>query len=292
MSDPFADLTGGYDDDVSLTADDKKHAKTDREDWFKGEKGQTYRIALVYFHPIEVATVRAARAKAKAAGEELSREQMVEVAKAALAKRAEELGKAPDQLTDSEKLYIDKVQFKKILNHYKDGVGYVLSRLGMDGADADKIWGMMGDLKTNFTTVIIQYPTNNDGDLQKERLKDWKVWPWRIHKKTYGALIAVAEGLRLNDLSIADQDLMAKCTNKDFQNFDINGAGKALWRKHDAFRAKVLAAAVKFYDKKVLVPFREMSTADLAIKLGVNAGAGSGVADVSEDEFEGLLDNV
>ena len=49
----------------------------------------------------------------------------------------------------------------------------------------------------------------------------------------------------------------------------------------------MLAKAVEQYTK--LVPFREMTTAQLREKLGIGGGA---VQDVSGEDLSGLLDNV
>lgn len=291
MSDELGDYDlADYEDDVSLDPEDKKEAKpTNQIEWFKGEKGVTYRAALVYFHPLDIAAVKAALKEKP----ELDREGRVKVAQAALAKRAEELGKAVDQLAEHEKLHLNGVRFKKILAHYKEGVGYAISRLGQDGPEADEAWKMMGDQKKYFTTVLLVYPTNRQGDIDRDRLANgWYVKPWRFANKVYSRLHQVAESLRSNSLSISNQDLSLKCTNAEYQNFDIDGYGAALWRKNPKFQGMVLEKAVALYDK--LVPFREISSADLRLKLGLTSGGGdgSGVSDVSDDEFGDLLGGV
>lgn len=283
-TDPFEELDN-YDDDVGLTSEDKKHAKNDQAEWFKGEKGTTYRVSLVYFHPLEIAAARSFKKNNPNA----TREELVAAATKVLASKAEKLGKSVDQLTEVDKLDISNVRFKKVSAHYKEGVGYCVSRLGLDGPEGDVAWKMMGDVKSYFTTVLLIYPTNKEGEVIKEQLAHaWTVKPWRIGKKVYGRLLQVAEGLKSNDLSIANQDLSLKCTNTDFQNFEIDGAGKALWRQNDKFAGLVLEKAIKLYDK--LVPFREISTADLRIKLGLNSGNTG--EDVSTDDYGDLLANV
>lgn len=280
------DVFGDYDfdDDVGLEAEDKKHAATDRQEWFKGEKGNTYRAALIYFHPIDIAAMRAAKKK----NPEIEREALLEVGQKALAKRAEEREKAVDQLGDHEKLDLRRIQFRKIMAHYKEGIGYVVSRMGKDGKDSDKVWAMMGDLKKYFTTVLLIYPTTREGEIDKSRLSNgWVVKPWRFSGKVYGRLHQVAAGLKSNELAISTQDLSLKCTNTDFQNFEIDGAGRGVWLKSDKFRDKVLESAVKLY--KELNPFRELSTADLKMKLGLGGEVGD---DVSEDDFDDILENV
>lgn len=149
---------------------------------------------------------------------------------------------------------------------------------------------MAGDQKVTFTTVVLLYPTNRKGELDKNALTtDWKVMPWRLSSKVYGQLHGQAGSLRNNDLSITDQDLLITCTNSDYRNFDkMEGAGKAIYRKNPKFQEMVLAKAIQLYDK--LEPFREMSTADLRIKL--NLSTDNKAEDVSPDDMEDLLNNV
>lgn len=273
------------DDDVGLGDEDKKHARGNQLEWFKGEKGRTYRVALLYFHPIQKMAIKRAH---KESGE-LSRDQKIEAVKAAISERAEALGKAPDQLTAVDLLDLDHIRLKKVEAHYKEGVGYALSRLGKDGPEADKIWQLMGDLKKYFTTVALIYPTRPDGTVVKDRLAvDWVVMPWRCHSGIYRDLHEERASLAENKLRIVDQDLKLKCTNTGFQNFDIKACGPAIWRRDPKYQVMVLNAAVPLYDK--LVPFRELSTADLRIKLGLSSGVqGGGGEDVSDIDFGDLM---
>lgn len=280
------ELDDQFDDDVGLGAEDKKYARSNNLEWFKGEKGRSYRVAFVYFHPLEAALTKALRKS----NPQVSKEEIAEKVQKALTKRAEDLGKPVDQLADYEKLDTTNVRFKKIEAHYKEGVGYVISRLGKDGAEADTVWKTMGDVKTYFTTAMLLYPTNREGELVKEQLTThFQVVPWRFSNKVYGTLHQRSASLRENSLSIASQDLTLKCTNTDFQNFDIDAAGPAIWSKNPKFASMVLNKAYSLYEK--LVPFRELSTADLKIKLGLGGPLGSDQG-VSDDEFNGLLDQV
>ena len=281
---PFEELEG-LEEDVGLSPEDKKYATSNQLEWFKGEKGRTYRVALVYFHPLAGALAIAAKKK----NPQVTKEQIDGLVQQAMAKRAEELKKAVDQLAPHDKLDLGNTRFKKIEAHYKDNFGFVISRLGLDGVEADKVWSAMGEKKLYFTTVLLLYPVNGSGEVVKEQLlTHWMVKPWRFSGKVYGRLHQVAAGLRENDLSIASQDLTLKCTNTEYQNFEIDGAGKALWRKNEKYQAAVLEKAVSFYAK--LQPFRELSTADLQIKLGL--GGGGGGSDVSEDDFSGMLGQI
>jgi hypothetical protein len=275
---------GEYGDDVGLGEEDLKHAKSDQVQWFKGEKNRKYRVGLAYFNPLAVTVAKAMLRKNPKTERAAIKEKVQQV----FSKRAEELEKSVDQLLDHEKLDLNNVRFKKVLAHYKEGVGYVLSRLGKDGPEADAVWKMMGDVKTYFTTVLVVYPTDNDGVVVKSQLKtNSTVVPWRFATKVYRRFHQVANGLRENELSIAEQDLALTCTHTDYQNFEIDGAGKAIWRRNPEFQAEILAKALPLYEK--LVPFREISTADLKIKLGIGGAVGE---DVGEDDFDGILDGV
>jgi len=281
---PFQEELEGFEDDVGLGAEDKKYATSSQLEWFKGEKGRTYRVALVYFHPLPVALATAAKKK----NPEVTKDQVAALVQQALSKRAEELKKAVDQLAPHEKLDLNNTRFKKVEAHYKENFGFVVSRLGKDGVEADKVWSAMGDKKTYFTTVLLLYPVNGQGEVIKDQLlSHWSVRPWRFSGKIYGRLHQVAAGLRENELSIASQDLTLKCTNTEYQNYEIDGAGKALWRKNEKFQAAILEKAVTLYEK--LNPFRELSTADLQIKLGLGGGGGT---DVSDDDFSGMLGQI
>lgn len=273
-----------FEDDIGLGAEDKKYAKSNQVEWYKGEKGRTIRAALVYFNPLEVAAVKAIRAKNPSA----TKEDLIAGVQKILAKRAEDLSKKPEELAAYDKLDTSNVRFKKIEAHYKEGVGYVLSRLGKDGPEADEVWKTLGDVKRYYTTILLIYPTNGSGELLKAQLAtDWKVLPWRFSTKVYGALHQRANGLRENGISIASQDLTITCTNTDFQNFDIDTAGPGIWLKNKDFQASVLSKAHGLYEK--LVPFREMSTADLRIKLGLGGATSASDGGVTDDNFSDLI---
>lgn len=277
-----------YEDDIGLDSDeDKKFIKSGNQDWFKGDKGRTYRVAFVYFHPLDVVAVMAAKKK----NPEITDEEIEKLVQKVLSKRAEEVGKPVDQLADHEKLDLRRVQFKRIRAHFKEGFGYVVSRLGKDGKDADRIWEQLGEPRDYFSTLLLIYPTDRDGDVDKAELskgKGWVVNPWRFSGKVAERVMSLGKSLRNNDLSLAAQDLTMKCTNSEYQNFDLDPAGKAIWLQSPKFRSKVLEAALKLYSK--MNPFREMSTADVRIKLGISDGDVG--ESVDEEDWSGMLGNV
>ncbi len=280
------DLFDDFGEDISLDPEDRKHARSSNTEWFRAEKNRTYRVALLYFYPLDISVMRAVLKKKP----ETTKSELIERGKKALVKRAEERSKAVDQLGEHEKLHMGRIQVVKTKAYFHEITKFVVSRRGLDGPEADKIWDMLGDEKTYFTTVLVIYPTDKNGNLIREDLgKHWRVAPWRFASKVFDRLIQVGASLKSNDLNLATQDLTLKCTNSEFQNFDIDGAGKAVWLKNENLRDQILEAAVKLYPQ-VRKPFRELSTADVRIKLGVDSGnAGE---DLSDDEFGDVLSDV
>jgi len=295
MADEFDNLGDEYsfDDEVSLDVDEK-NAGGVKQEWLKVRKGQIIRGAFIYFHTHDVNAVMAANKVARRSGKNLTREEKVEVAKKALGKRAEELKKSIDQLTPIEKLDISTAHFKSMRAHYQDGLGYILSRLGKDGPEADAIWKRLPDPKAYFSTLFLIYPTNSEGAVNKEELtsqvreKKLKIIPWRFGSNTYEAIWKLNDGLRENNLTLAGQDVKLECVKDEkYQNISMGSAGPVIWQKNPTFKELVLLTAINMYDK--LSPFREVTTSQLKEKLGLG---GSAVQDVSSDNYTDMLEQV
>lgn len=288
MSDDQVDY-GDFEDDVGLEAEGKQYFGQ-RQEWLKMTKGQKLRASFLYFHTADINAVNKARKAAKDEGKTLSREEMQAIGTASLEELAKGLEKTLDQLTLADKLDFGTVHFKKMNAHYQQGLGYVISRLGKDGPESDAVWGKLEEAKLYFASLLLLYPTDGDGNLDKEGIKagKWRVIPWRFGKNTYENIWKLNDSLRENNLSIANQDLKLECKDAQYQNISVSSAGPALWQKSENFKKLVLEKALPFYDK--LIPFREMTTDALRAKLGLG---GSAVQDVtSSEEFEDLLSNV
>jgi len=296
MSDDIFDIDGySYEDDVALDADERDVAGT-KQEWLKmTSKGQTIRCAFVYFYTYESNAIRAAiKAARKEEGDKKpTREEIVAVGKKAVEARAKELSKSVDELSPTELLDVSVSHFKVMKAHYQEGLGYVLSRLGKDGPEDDAIWKRLPEPKTYFTTLLLIYPTTDEGQLNKEALgkqiKDGKLKliPWRFSTRVYDDIWKLNDGLRENNLSLASQDIRLECKVVEFQNISPSAAGPAIWQKNDTFKNAVLAQALPMYEK--LIPFREMTTDQLRTKLGLG---GSATEDISSDSFQDMLDQV
>lgn len=291
----MSDLYENYDFDNEVALDpDEKNAGGTKQEWLKMSDGEIVRCAFVYFHTYDVMAVRAALKKAKKSGQKLTRENLIEIGKAALAKRASDLGKPVEQLTLTDKLDTSVTHFKMTNAHYSPEVGYAPSRIGLDGPEADAIWKRLPAAKTYFSTLLLVYPTDKEGNLNKpvmaEQVKSGKLKfvPWRFSPKTYDSIWKLNAGLIENGLTLASQDIQLECKDATYQNISIAFVGMAIWQKNELFKDVVLSGAAGLYDK--LTPFRDVSTDKLREKLGMSAPVPSG--DVSTEEFNNLLNDV
>lgn len=282
-----------FDDDVSLD-DDEKNAGGTRDEWLKLSDKQIVRCAFVHFKSYDANAVKKATKDAKRA---LTREEQLAVAKQVLTKRAEQLGKKLEQLTAVERLDPSITHFPVWrANYAENGIGYVISRLGKDGPEADQVWKRLGDVKKYFSTLLLIYPSNTDGGLQAEAFAQQvktgklKLLPWRFGPGVYEDIFKLNDGLKSNGLSLAAQDIKLECKDAKFQKIAVQFGGASTWQKNEGVKNAVLSAALPLYDK--LNPFREISTEKLREKLGLGP-VGTPMSDeISSDNFKDLLDSV
>jgi hypothetical protein len=291
--------------DAGLGEEERKNFGQ-RQEWLvKMTKGQIIRAAFVYFHPINKNVV--ARAIAKANEDKTAKptpEQCVEMGRKALEARAAELKKSVDQLTPLERLDTSEAKFKRMWFHYQEGFGYVVSRLGKDGPEADAVWNKLGEAKLAYTTALLIYPTDRAGNIEKEKLATgWHIIPWRFHKGVFEGIWKLNQGLEENNIGIATQDVKLECKVAEYNNIDVQFCGPTIWQKNAKFKDVVLTKAMEMlYDKmeagvlkQPLIPFREMTTEQVRQKLGMGSSAVGtvGVGDAtSATDFADLLENV
>lgn len=287
QSDPFNDY-GNVEDDIGLEEEGKEEFKRDSDNWFKMEKGQIVRAALVYFHTVDANAVM----RAKKANKGITADEMRSLARQALETRAGSLqpAKSVDTLTGIERLDLGEIKMKRFDFHYQQGLGYVLSRMGKDGPEGDRVWSKLEQPKRGYSTVLLLYPMKGStGEIIKEKITtDYVVSPWRFSKQVYEDIWKLNAGLKENGILLSSQDVKLECKDKQYQKISISIAGPAIWQKSEKFRNVVLEQAMAWYPK--LVPFREMTTDQLRAKLGFG---GPAVSDVSAGgDFTELLDNV
>lgn len=278
-----------YIDDVDLDPSNKP--ASNRVERFKGETGKVYRIALLYFHPLPVTIQKLLLRRAEKEGKPLDTALLKETVDKALTKRATDLNKAVADLEDCEKLDTNAAQFKKYSSHFITDVGSVVSRLGKDGPEADRIWKGLPEARSYYSTVALFYPLDGSGNVDTKNIgRDAYVKLWRFSNGTFRTLISKNEMLGEYNQSLANSDLKLQCKSAQYQNFDIDPAGSALWLKSPSLKAKFLPMAYDLYNK--LIDARELSTADLKEKLNLASGGGDSGADVGVDQMDDLLQNV
>jgi hypothetical protein len=273
-----------FSDDVALEAEDKAKVGRHHQEWLKMTKGQVILGALVYFHAVDATAAKAFRWDAKRAFREATPEEIKVAAQKALEARASSLtpAKTVDELTADERLDLSLVQFKSFRAHYKDRLGFVLSRLGKDGVESDRIWSKLPPAQQYFSTLLLIYPTTREGKHDVDAIKTgkWRLLPWRFSRRTYDDLWDLHNGLRSNQMSLAGQDIRMECHDATYQKISVSFVGKSAWQSHDGFKKTVLAQAMRMYGK--LVPFREVSTDQLRHKLGL--------PDASSEDWVSALD--
>lgn len=280
-------------DDIGLEPEDRALIRT-RKPWYKAEKGRVDRVAFLYFNTVDKAAVSKARREMKSRGEELTKEQTIAVAKKALENRAKSLNKSADELVATDLLQMDELRFKKLVAHYCEGPqikGYIVSRLGLDGPEADKVWRKLPEPNVYLTTLLLIYPTMNreSADVDKNRLlSQWIIMPWRFREERYDQIFKRSQSLKSNDVSIATQDIGLECKDTTFQNITVDPLGPAVYLRHPELKSLVLSKAVDMY--KLLNPFREMSTEDLKVKLGI--GSAPSISSAVDTDFDNVLNNL
>jgi hypothetical protein len=275
-------------EDIGLGDEDKGRIQSNKLDWYKGEKGRTDRIALVYFNNYETIQLRNALKEKP----ELTTDQQRAIIKKVRSSLAGKLGKSVDQLEPVDLLDLREARFKPASAVYKEGLGYFAYPKGLTAAE-EKVWAKVGDRKDYALTVVLWYPTDREGDVDRDRLsKHWRVLPWRTTPEMYNTFKRMNKGLVADGSSISQVDLNLTCSDTNFQKNTVTQAGTAIYLKNENFKKMVLEKAYTLYSK--LTPFRLITTDELREKLGMpgSGGGGNSGADITEEDFTGVLGNV
>jgi hypothetical protein len=282
-----ADLPSVDNDDIGLGDEDKDKVHSNQLEWYKGEKGRTDRVALVYFNTVDQTVLR----KALKAKPDLTKDQQRTLLGKARAQLAEKLGKTADQLEKADLLDVSEARFKAVTGSYKQGLGYVSWPKNMS-AEEERVWKKAGERKDYVCTVLLWYPTDRDGEIDKDRLpKQWRVIPWRMAPEKWQDLRKINRGLQESGSSVSQIDLNLSCSDTNYQKITITPSGPAIYLRAANFKKTVLEKAELLYSK--LNPFREMSTDELREKLGLMpAGGAAPGSDYAGEDFGNILGNV
>ena len=204
------------------------------EAW-RGKKGETDRIAIVYFKP-------------KAEWNE------------------DENGDAPLEMWDTDgpcRFKGQDIFFKK-----GTGLGYTIYK----GKDPAIIKALGGEPKGRIGTLVVKYRTDEEGNPMKpiNPSTGWKVMPWYFSRKMVDQLKRVN---RENPLHTSD--LVVTCNNQDYQHLEFIGSSQCLWRHNEELKAAILAAAHKLAPRIPEGIGRERDEDELREKLGMQTNIGT-----------------
>ncbi len=103
---------------------------------------------------------------------------------------------------------------------YIAGVGYVL--------DKGPEYGQFGQSKLNVATIIVVWPTNRQGQLDRGRFAagDAEVKPWIFAKDKYEQLKR-----RHDEFPFGQYDLAIACTDTQYQKMDLSPCRESLFSK-------------------------------------------------------------
>jgi hypothetical protein len=272
-------------EDIGLGEEDKGKVNSNQVEWYKGEKGRTDRVALIYFNNVRQTVLR----KAIKQKPDLTKEQQKAVVIQVLQKLAESKNKTVDQLDAVDELDLTEARFRTFSSSYKQGVGYVEWPKKLS-AEEERVWKKLGDKKDYVSTLLLVYPTDKEGEIVRERLATgWTVKPWRFPAKIYDAIRKINRGQAESGNSVASLDLTISCEDTQYQKLQILPAGPSIYLKNDKLKRMVLEKAVTMYDK--LNPFRQLTTDELREKLGLGGGSTGGGSSESSD-FSDVLSNI
>lgn len=189
-------------------------------------------------------------------------------------------------------------RFFKCKRVYLEGVGYVI----VTSPEITKIAGK--DPREAVGTIVIQWPTNPDGSISKERLAkgNIRVLPWVFSGERYKALRTMHEiaGHHLGKHDI----LVSMNSNKDekYQDLTLNACGDSLLRtilgkeKDHKLRKKIVDKIREVYSAEMERALgRNMTPAELREKMGDGDGGGGpvdGAGVASGEDVDSMLDGM
>ena len=253
-----------------------------RQEWFKGEKGRTDRIALINFATHPATAVR----KLLQSNRLASIAEQKAAIRSVLTTRAQELHKPPSKLAPSELLDIRNVRFQQFKGAYKQDVGFVEVPAKILAAEQD-VWGKLGEPRCYMSTLVLVYRTDRDGEVDHDHAaRGWRVMPWRFTTDKYELFRRIDKGLSERQINISDVDLYVTCTDSQFQKMTITQAGSALYRRSPEFVNLVLESVVA--KQRQLRPFRQLTTEELREKLGMPAAVVAPGSDLDTSDLSDL----
>ncbi len=167
--------------------DDAKVVKVQGIDQFKLDKpGAKARVSIVHFKKFhDVVLANKAREKMAAGNGPLTDEEKANYIKRVDEKLAEKLGKKPEEMTEVDRLDITNPKFSVAYTHYRDGLGTIRCLSKYEGTvcvKPDICCDKIGDAEQTVATVVIQYPVDENLQVDMDLLKARKYTHFFIYK--------------------------------------------------------------------------------------------------------------
>jgi hypothetical protein len=234
-----------------------------------GNKGDVHTVSFVsYLAFDEIAGLQAAKRK-------LAPGKVATAIAEARTARAKALGKKVEALEPIDMLDFDSVKFEAFRGLYNPvgNLHYVESRIGLDGAEADKLWKSLdtsgkGQDRQYFCALILVYPIKRDGKIDTRafagQVEDGEVeiLPWRFGQKNAAALGAVRKGLNAVDQSLTHRDVVVTVEDSQYGTITASPLANVHWRTlAEAQQQAIVEKAFEMYP--LLRPFKQISTDEL-----------------------------
>lgn len=134
----------------------------------------------------------------------------------------------------------------------------------------DKVWNRLAEPQTKIVTVVVQWPTTSDGDIDQSRIKNYRVLPWKFGPNFYRELARLDLSAKKDGSRLGHKDIQIVCKDTNFQNNTPSLFGKATWRSlPQEDQEKILYQAHKIITSPAIYPAKVMTTAELREKMGL-----------------------
>jgi hypothetical protein len=186
----------------------------------------------------------------------------------------------------------DVCRFTGCERHYVQGVGYFLHK----GPEYARVAG--GPPKQAVATILIVWPTDKQGRLDKEKFgkgEGWEVKPWVFSAERYDQLRRRNEQFPLHEF-----DLTMACTDSQYQKMDLSPCRESLFTKlaaggNDKAKAIVEAILAEVADAEKGIRndmARDLSLDKIREKMGGAAASPASSGGGAAENVDGLLDNL
>ncbi len=126
-----------------------------------------------------------------------------------------------------------------------------------------------------FGCIVVLYDvlTSKDGKIS---LKGYELLPWVFGEKMYGTLVEENK-----EHPLTGCDLKLKCTNAEYQNFEVHSCKDSIWQSSPKLKEKILVDAAPMYEDLSRGLANDLSVTEIKELLGIDAaGAEDAAADI------------